>query len=167
METRPVGLGSISYSAQITVSHAMTSLSTVKKGMYRCEGRHCEFTPIGRWIFLHGVEYRAALRSAMLVGEWGATYPVCRTPVVCVSPRSGLGIYMTGSWGVGESGVGIGGGVISRLKRGHHPHVPSTYIRMSYPAPFSPLFHSEFGGERRRTEARQKGGSRSALGVCI
>lgn len=64
-----------------------------------------DFTPIGSSIFVAGVEYRAALWSAMLVGEWRATDPVCRTPVACALPRGGLG------FGVGESGVKVGGSV--------------------------------------------------------
>lgn len=66
-----------------------------------------DFTPIGSSIFFAGVEYRGALWSAMLVGGWGTTDPVCRTPVACVLPRGGLG------FGVGESGsrgLGVGGG---------------------------------------------------------
>lgn len=126
-----------------------------------------DFTPIGTSIFFAGVEYSAALWSAMLVVGWGG-HRSCVPHSRSVRPPS----WWLGVWG-GESGVRGGGGGSFGLKVGHHPHGTSTYIRMQCPPPSSPLssplFHSEFGvgGEETdgRTEARQDSGSRSALGV--
>lgn len=102
-----------------------------------------DFTPIGRWVFVAGVEYRDALWCAMLVEGWGVTDPVCRTPVACM-----LAWSLVVAWDSRSGSRELGdGGRSSRLNGGHHPHGPSTYIRMQYPFPLSPPSLPSFGSE--------------------
>lgn len=118
----------------------MTPLSIVKKAWSPREGRQWWIYSNRQLDFFRG---RGVQRCAMLVGVWGATDPVCRTPVSVRPPSWWLGVWVGKS---ASRGLGVGEGGSSGLKAGHHPitHTAHPHISVcSVPLPSlpsSPLF---------------------------